>query len=156
GDAVDRRDELAPGAALRFEHAGAGGRQPVVAPAALPRLLDPAALNPAAFLEAIEQRVERRDAGLEHAARAELDELAEVVAMARLVLDERQDQQFGAALLQFPVEHPRSHVLHSDILTKGIRRKQAGKSCRLLKAQSSKLRATLPRTAHNSLLKTHY
>src|SRR5207248_11343087 len=36
--------------------------------------------------------------------------------MARLVFDERENQQLGAPLFQFAVEHARLHILHSDIL----------------------------------------
>src|SRR5438132_85422 len=96
-DPVDGFDELTPRAPLRGEHGGARLREPVVPPAALARLFDPAALNPAAFLEAIEQRIERRDAELQDAARTRLDQLAQVVAVPRLVPDQRQDQQLPAA-----------------------------------------------------------
>src|SRR5262245_59662208 len=99
-DPADRVGELAPGVALRLQHLLSGRRQPVVAAAALTRPLDPAALDPAALLEAIQQRIQRRDAELQHTARARFDQLAEVVAVARLILDERQDEQLGASLLQ--------------------------------------------------------
>src|SRR5262249_47802392 len=117
---VDRANELAPGAALRGEDGGARRRETVVASPALAGLFDPPPLNPAAFLEAVEERIERGDAKRDDAARADLDQLAQVVAMPRLVLDERQDQQLGAALLQLAVEDPRFHILHSDIFAKGI------------------------------------
>src|SRR5215208_1701735 len=60
-DAVDASHELAPGAALHVEPLLALGGDPVVAAAALAGLLDPAAEDPAALLEAVEQRVERGD-----------------------------------------------------------------------------------------------
>src|SRR5437870_13552234 len=104
GDAIDSADELAPAVALLGEDGGASRRELVVAAAALARLLDPAPLNPAALLEAVEQRIQRRDAEAEHAARARLDQLAQLVAVARLRFDERQDEQLGAALLQLAVE----------------------------------------------------
>src|SRR2546422_471087 len=88
--------------------------------APLAGFFDPAALNPPALLEAIQQRVERGDAKLEDSLRARLNELAEVVAMPRLILDEREDQQLGAALFQLPIQHLRLDVLHSDILLKGM------------------------------------
>src|SRR5262245_24811286 len=119
-DAVDRLDELAPRAALRRQHGGAGRRQPVVAAPALAGLLDPAALDPPALFEAIEQRIERRRAESEHAARSRFDQLAEVVAVAGLILDQREDEELGAALFQLAIEHARLYILHSDILAKGI------------------------------------
>src|SRR5262249_49945406 len=111
---ADGLDEIAPRVALRSQHARAGWRQPVVAPPPLARLLDPAALDPAALLQPVEQRVERCDAEAEQATRARFDQLAQVVAMPRLILDERQDQQLGAPLLQLAIEHGRFHMLHSD------------------------------------------
>src|SRR2546427_6338531 len=117
---VDGFRKLAPGVALRLQHLLARRRQPVVAAAALSRFFYPAALNPPALLEAIQQRVERGDAKLEDSLRARLNELAEVVAMPRLILDEREDQQLGAALFQLPIQHLRLDVLHSDILLKGM------------------------------------
>src|SRR5262245_66242024 len=70
-DAVDGGDEFAPRAALRLEDAGASGCQAVIPPAALAGLLDPTALDPAALLEPVQQRIQRGDAELEHAARPE-------------------------------------------------------------------------------------
>src|SRR5579862_2855728 len=116
GDAVDGFDELAPGGALRVEHLRALGRQAVVAAPALARLLDPASLNPAALLEAIEQRIERGDAEAQEAARADFDQLAEVVSLAWLIGDEREDQQLGAPLFQLAIEHRGLHMWHSYIL----------------------------------------
>src|SRR5262245_18858495 len=123
-DPTDRVRDLTAGVALRLQHLLAGWREPVVPAPALARLLDPAALDPAALLEAIQQRIERRDAELQHTARARFDQLAEVVAVARLILDERQDEQLRASLLQLAIEHSGFHVLHSDILLKSIGRSQ--------------------------------
>src|ERR1051325_314041 len=120
GNPADRENELAPGVALRGEHVGADGRQTVVATAALSGLLDPAAQNPAALLESVEQRVQRRDAELQQAAGSQFDQLAQLVAVARLVFEERQDEELGTALFQLAIEHPALDVLHSDILCRGI------------------------------------
>src|SRR6185369_17485018 len=105
-DAVDRFGKRPPGITLRGQHRGAGRRQAVVAPAALAGFFDPAAEDPAALFEAIEERIERRDAELEHPFGACLDQLAEVVAVPGLILDEREDQQLRAALLELTIEHP--------------------------------------------------
>src|SRR5262249_47449083 len=110
--AVDGRDEGLPGAALPRQHLLAGAGDPVVAPAPLPGLLDPFALQPAALLETVEERVQRGDVEADHAAGAGGDELRDLVAVARAGLDEREDEQLGAALLQLSV----SNRWHSDIL----------------------------------------
>src|SRR5262245_11571976 len=111
GDPADRVCEFAPGVALRLEDLFAGWRQAVAAAAALSGFLDPPSLNPSALLEAIQQRVERGDAELENAARARFDQLAQVVTVARLVLDQRENQQLRAALLQLAVQHAGFHML---------------------------------------------
>src|SRR5262249_15226671 len=69
-----------------------------VAPAPLSRLLDPAALQPTALLEPVQERVERGDVEAHQAVRAGGDELADLVAVARPRLDEGQDEQLRAAL----------------------------------------------------------
>src|SRR5689334_22860456 len=72
-DAVDRLDELPPAVALGGQHLFPFGRQAVVTAAALAGVLHPAALNPAALLQAVEQGVERGDVETQTAARALLD-----------------------------------------------------------------------------------
>ena len=52
-------DELVPGLALSRQHALTCRRQPIEPPSSLACLLDPRSLDPSAFLEAIEQRIER-------------------------------------------------------------------------------------------------
>src|SRR5258706_4066230 len=120
GVSVDGVGELAPRAALRREDARTGGGQPVVAAPALARFLDPAADDPAALLEPVQQRIQRGDAEFQHAARSRLDQLAQVVAVARLIFDERQDEELGAPLLELAVQGARLDILHSDILPNGI------------------------------------
>src|SRR5262249_19348982 len=120
GDAVDGIDELAPGVALRGEDVGAGRRQPVEAPAALPGLLDPAALDPPALLQAVQEGIEGCNAERNRAAGAGLDELAQLVTVARLGLEEREDEELGAPLFELAVQHRRLHIRHSNILFKGI------------------------------------
>src|SRR5262245_58331120 len=95
GDTVDRGDEVLPPAALGREDLAPRGRQPVVAAAPLAGLLDPLAPDPAALLEPVQQRIEGRNAEAQRAAGAVLDQLADLVAMPRAGLDERQDQQLG-------------------------------------------------------------
>ena len=74
-------DEVLPAAALRGEDLAPDRRQPVVAAAALAGLLDPLPLDPAALLEAVEERVERGDVVAQRAAGARLDQLADLVAV---------------------------------------------------------------------------
>src|SRR5262249_61776157 len=69
-DADDRRDEMFPAVALPGEDLAPGGGDPVEAPPACARFLDPAPLDELAPLEAVERLVERRDVGLEGPARA--------------------------------------------------------------------------------------
>src|SRR5262245_6533038 len=120
GDTADGFDEVAPSVALRFEHLRARWCQTVVAAAPLARLLDPAALDPAAFLEAVQQWVQGGDAERQQPTRSRFDQFAQVVAVARLILDQRENQELRAPFLQLAVEDRRLHILHSDILAKGI------------------------------------
>src|ERR687883_1594761 len=106
-DAVDRQHELAPRTALGREHLPPLAREAVVAAAPLAGLLHPPPLDPAAPLELVEERVERGHVEPEHAAGAGLDQLAQLVAVPRLVLEQRQDHQLRAPLLQLGVEHGR-------------------------------------------------
>src|SRR6185295_10378371 len=102
------------------EDVGASARQTVVATPPLAGLLDPAAMDPAPLLEPVEQRIERRDAKLQDAVRARLDELAQVVPVPGLILDERENQQLRAPFFQLAVEHRGLDIRHSDILFRGI------------------------------------
>src|SRR4051812_27695803 len=111
----DRVDELAPIVPLCRQDVAPLRGQAVETAAPFARLLDPLAGDPAALLEAVEQRIERGDLELQPPAGSLFDQLADLVAMPRPRLDQRQDQQLGAALLELPVEHP-GYMLHSDIL----------------------------------------
>src|SRR5262249_6276184 len=99
-DAVDGADERVPAAARPIEELLAVGREPVEAPPPLPSLLDPAPLEDAPLLELVEERVERGRVVAHDARGARGDELGDLVPVARPVLDEREDQQLGAALLE--------------------------------------------------------
>jgi hypothetical protein len=61
-DSIDGADEPFPSRSLLREHLPSGGRDAVVAATALAGFLDPAPGDPASLLEAIEQRIQRRDA----------------------------------------------------------------------------------------------
>ena len=103
GDAVQGREERAPAPALGVEDLLARGRQPVEAAPAHAGLLDPVALDQAAALEAVERRVQRRDVELQRAVGTAVDQLGDLVAVAVALLEQREDQGFGAALPQLAV-----------------------------------------------------
>ena len=88
-------------------------RQAVVPAAALAGFFDPASVDPAALLQAVQQRIERCDAEFHRAGGAVLDQLADVVPVAGLVLDERKDHQLRAAFFQL-------RILHHNILYRSI------------------------------------
>ena len=99
---------------LPRQHAPSLARQLVVAPPPLAGLLDPPAFDPAALLEAIQHRIERRDPEGEGAFGPRLDQLADLVAVARPLLHQRQHQQRRAPLLHFRTEH-RRHISRRNI-----------------------------------------
>jgi hypothetical protein len=86
---VDSREEAhrvherLPGVPLPRQHAAAFGGQAVEAAAALAGLFHPLALQPAAFFQAIQQRVERGNVELELAGGLRLDPLADLITDAR-------------------------------------------------------------------------
>src|ERR671921_804842 len=82
-------DEVVPGLALPHQHALPHRCEPVEAAPALTRLLDPCALDPAALLEAIEQRIERVEMEHQPPARPCLDQLAKLVAVPRPGFEDR-------------------------------------------------------------------
>src|SRR5687768_5021397 len=107
GDESHGLDERLPGLQLRGEHPAPLGRHGVEPAAPLARLLDPAALDPATLLEAVEQRVQRVDVERQVAAGARVDELAQLVAVAGPGVEQREDEQLRRASLQLAIEGPR-------------------------------------------------
>ena len=102
---IDRQDKFVPGAALRGEEFAAGGRQAVKPTPALSGLFHPAAGDQASIFEAAENGIERADAELDASFGARFDELTDLIAVARARLDQKENQEFGAAFLEFTVEH---------------------------------------------------
>ena len=80
--AVQRGEERAPAAALRIERTLAVGGEAVKAAAPGSGFLDPAAVNEAAALEAVQRGVERRDVELEGAFGSVVDQARDLVAVA--------------------------------------------------------------------------
>ena len=85
--------------ALRGEHGAAAFGDAVIAPAALARLFDPSALDQRALLEPIERGVERRHREMHRAVRSQLDLPPDLVAVVIRFVDEREDEEIGAAFL---------------------------------------------------------
>ena len=75
-------DKAFPGAALPGEDAPTFGGEPIKAAPSLSCLFNPLALQPATFLQAIQERIERRDVELHLPARAGLDEAADLVTVS--------------------------------------------------------------------------
>src|SRR5688572_2336898 len=112
---IDRFREVLPDRSLAHERAAPAGGEAIVAAPALPRLFDPASFDHALALEAIERRVKRSDVKLDQRVGALFDLLADVVAMALALFEQRQDQELGAAPLHLPFEHRGGHILPETI-----------------------------------------
>src|SRR5512134_3032346 len=86
GDPAYGFDECLPCLDLRFEHSVTVGRELVEPASPLAGLLDPGSLDPTSFLEPIQERIQRIDVERQEPAGADVDQLAELVAMAGLRL----------------------------------------------------------------------
>src|SRR3974377_284165 len=100
-DSADPADKFLPAVALLGQSLLTLRGQTVVTPPSLIGFFDPTSLNPAAILEPVEQRIQRSDVEPQLAPRAAFDELPDIVTMARLVLEKRENQQLSAAFLPF-------------------------------------------------------
>src|SRR6185503_634206 len=79
------------------------------------RLLHPAPLQPPPLLQPVEKGIERRDVEAQASVRARLDELADLVAVARTGFEQGEDEELRRALLELPVQHAAQHSRHSHI-----------------------------------------
>src|SRR5882724_2150832 len=104
GDSTDCFHELEPSVTLAGEHLFAGRGEAIITSPPLPCLFHPAAANPSPFFESVEQGIKRSDIKPERTARAQLDQLTNVVAVPRPILDQRKNEQLRAALLQFTIQ----------------------------------------------------
>src|SRR5262245_9442232 len=124
-EVANEREELPPLFALRGEDLAAGRRDLVVAAPALSGFFDPTALDPFALFQLVERGVERREVERQRAAGSRLDELRELVAMARLVLEKGEDDELGGALLRLADRagefHRGDYILESRITSSGTR-----------------------------------
>jgi hypothetical protein len=80
-------NELPPHALLMLQHPSSLRSQPIKATAALTRFLNPLTGNQSTLLQTVKQGIERGDIKTQHARRARLDELGDLVSVARTVLD---------------------------------------------------------------------
>src|SRR5688500_14213876 len=127
-----RRDKGLPPAALLGQHPAALGGKTVIAAAALAGFLDPPARDPRAILELVEQGIERRDVERQQAARPPRDLARDVVAVELALLQRREDQELGAALLRRGFNDGISHIWESYISQPGIMRRQRGRMRKIL------------------------
>src|SRR5918912_1780781 len=95
---LDRADERRPGLPLLGQLAASCRREPVETAPPLARLLDPAALDPAAVFETEQRGVERGEREGQPAARARLDQLADLVPVPRTGFEQRLDEHLDAAI----------------------------------------------------------
>src|SRR5262245_63132963 len=124
-DVADRGDELAPALALGVECLATVFGDRVVASASLPGAFDPSTDDPAALFHPVEQGIERGDVEGEHATRSRLDEFRDLVSMSRLGLEEREDEEFGAALFQLGGKHGTNICVTATYVVKAHARRQA-------------------------------
>src|SRR5262252_6455128 len=99
-EVVQRVDELTPGAALLGQRSPASGRKPVVAAAALARLLDPTAFDQLLPFEPVKHGIKRGDVELKAAVGLGLDLFGKLIAVPGPCFEQRQEDQFGAPFLE--------------------------------------------------------
>ena len=85
--------------ALRCQHRAAAFGDPGITATSLAGLLDPAAFDQRALFEAIERGIKRRHREPHRAAGPDLDLASDLVAVVIGFVDQRQDEEIGAAFL---------------------------------------------------------
>src|SRR6185437_11768780 len=85
-------NEFLPALPLRAKHFSPLRSEAVVAPSSLFGLFHPTAIDQATVLQAVEQRIKGGDVKSQNAARPDLDEPGDVIAVARLILQQGQRQ----------------------------------------------------------------
>ncbi len=76
---------------------------------------DPAPLDQPLILEAVECRIQRRDVKADRALRSLVDQASDFIAVPRLLLEQREDQHFGASPLQLALERRDAHMWRDNI-----------------------------------------
>src|SRR5260221_7778241 len=107
---IQRHEERVPDAALAGEGLTASARELVVAPAALPRALHPAALDQAAVFQAIERGVERGDGEADRAGPPAGGQPADLLAVPLPPFRPREEQEPPPAAVELPVEGGRPQL----------------------------------------------
>src|SRR5215472_10378823 len=109
-DAADCRYKLPPTFSLLLQDLLSSRRNPVIAAPPLVLALDPFALDPSPLLQAVEERVKRGHMKTHGSTGTGLDHAADVIAVARLILYQRENQHLSTALLPFGVRGCCSHI----------------------------------------------
>jgi hypothetical protein len=104
GDTVDCSNKFPPAVTLSGQNFSTGGGQAIISTAPLSGFFDPPALDPAAVFQSVEQGIKGRDIEPEDAARAQFDQLPDVITMAGPIFDQGKNQKFGATFFQFAIE----------------------------------------------------
>ena len=89
---------------LPGEHFFSRWSQGVIAAPALALLLYPSSADPATVLHPVKNRVQGRDPDLQLAARATLQQLADLVPVTRLSLEDGEDQELEASPFELGIE----------------------------------------------------
>jgi len=100
---------------LSVQNTPAFGSQAVKAPPPLPGFLDPSALQPFPFFQAIEKRIQRGYVEFQLSGRPRFDQFADFISVARPGFDNRKDDQFSGALLQLAIQYTGINSSHSHI-----------------------------------------
>src|SRR5580700_7295841 len=103
-NSVDGGNKLLPGTALGLQELAPGRREPVTAAAALAVFLQPAAGDQTAVLQPEQDGVQRPDAKADLAVGTFLNQLADIVPMARPAFQQSENQQLGTAFVQIAIE----------------------------------------------------
>src|SRR5262245_5370095 len=119
-DAVERVKKGVPDASLAGECLLSQGRDLVIAPTPLPRLLDPPSLDKVLFLHPVQRGIERCRVKRDGAARSVVDQSSQLVPMSIALLEQRQDQEFSAAALQLASKSIDAHMWARYISHNGV------------------------------------
>src|SRR5437763_8940053 len=89
GDQVDGFNKRPPAAALLRQYVFARGGQTIIATATLARSFDPATTNPGPLLKPIKQRIKGSDIKSDRAARAQVDQLRNLISVPGPIFEQR-------------------------------------------------------------------
>src|SRR3954465_5940421 len=101
----DGAHEVHPLASMAAQEALARRHDPVIAPPPLRRFFYPSPFDEAVVLQTVEQGIQRRGVHAQETIRSLLEELAQLIPVARLRLEQGEDEERGRALLELVREH---------------------------------------------------